>query len=375
MAVEYIHHYQSEQARPSKKLALQINNMQVRHSNRVILQGVNLALEEGTYACLLGESGSGKSTLLAAIAGMLKPSEGIVKLHGETVSSTQGHWLAPEKRGIGMVFQEPALWPHMRVLDNVLFPLKSRGMVPDRQRALALLEKMDLPAAAAERRPHELSGGQRQRVAIARAIIARPRLVLLDEPLSALDHSIREEIRTFLRALFREEGITALHVTHDPEEAFDLGTRIGFLGAGRLAQWDSPEGVYRCPATETVARLSGPVRFLPVMVTAVDAGHAHLSVSKDSLRVPAHPELRPGPALLALRPEAVLCDSESGARATVIRAQWSRGRYLLELELPEGDRLLSYSATGRMGIRYLKIHSEDAWCLPPETELTTEEIS
>ena len=108
MAVEYIHHYHSEQAQPSRKLALQIDNMQVRHSKRVILQGVNLALEEGTYACLLGESGSGKSTLLAAIAGMLKPSQGIVKLHGETVFSTQGHWLAPEKRGIGMVFQEPA---------------------------------------------------------------------------------------------------------------------------------------------------------------------------------------------------------------------------------------------------------------------------
>ncbi len=358
-----------------KAPALSVQGLDVRFGTQAVLKQVNLDLEDGRYACLLGESGSGKSTLLAAIAGLIKPQAGSIRLHGQAVFSAGSTALPPEKRGIGMVFQDAALWPHLRVIDNVLFPLRAQRLPVDRDRAMRLLEKMNIPTAAAKRKPHELSGGQRQRVAIARAIIARPRLVLLDEPLSAVDQGVREEIRYFLRTLFQEEGIAALHVTHDPAEAFYLGQHVGVLHNGHLEQWDRPETLFRFPASAHVARLSGSVRSLPVQVLSCRNGSAEVAVGNHQiLQVPAADGLREGmPGLLLLRPGDVDCDSpEATLSATATHAHWNDGRYLVQLEGFDGHELLSYSRHGHLGPRHWQIYQNHGWCIPANTSATQE---
>ena len=353
-------------ARPEQD-GLAIANLEVDLNGCSILSGVQLTQAVGSYACLLGESGSGKSTLLATIAGLLHPHQGSIHIHGQSMGQGK-RWLAPEKRQIGMVFQDAALWPHLSVLDNVLFPLRARGLPKDRQRALNLLERMGIPTATARRRPHELSGGQQQRVAIARAIIAKPRIVLLDEPLSALDHGVRENLREFLHHLFREEGITALHVTHDPDEAFYLGRHIGVLNNGCLEQWDSPETLYRRPASLTVARLGGTVRALQVPVLEHQDDAALLFWEGTRLRVPAARNLNGASlASLLLRPSDIELDpaaEEEGMTATARHAHWHDGQYLLTLQSRDGQEFLAHSRHGALGPRHWKLRSQHGWCIP-----------
>jgi len=379
MAAEILE-YQAFQMSPETGVAkaLAVRGLDLRFGRRMVLRDVSLDLEDGQYACLLGESGSGKSTLLAAIAGLLKPQSGSIQLRGEAVFTAGGRSLPPEKRGIGMVFQDAALWPHLRIIDNVLFPLRARRLFADRDRAITLLEKMNIPASAATRKPHELSGGQRQRVAIARAIIARPRLVLLDEPLSAVDQGVREEIRHFLRTLFREEGIAALHVTHDPGEAFYLGQHVGVLSEGRLEQWNHPEYLYRFPASINVARLSGFVRSVPTKVISCAKGLAEIQIENQHLHVPAAPALRAGSSgLLLLRPEDIDSDSPDGAvfKAQVTHAHWSEGRYLVQIKTPDGHELLSYSNNGSIGPRRWGLVRNHGWCIPAKTIATQEKTA
>ncbi len=353
---------------------LSVQKLSVELGGRPVLADVSLEQESGSYACLLGESGSGKSTLLAAIAGLLRPQRGRIAIAGDTVGDER-IWLAPEKRGIGMVFQDAALWPHLSVLDNVLYPLRARGLARDRTRAQALLERMAIPLAAAKRRPHELSGGQQQRVAIARAIIAKPRIVLLDEPLSALDHGVRENLREFLHGLFRDEGITALHVTHDPSEAFYLGAKVGVLNAGRLEQWDSPEALYQRPNSLIVARLGGSVRALQVPVLEHQREQALLHWEGQRLQVPAARTLNGATrATLLLRPGDIEIEPSdgAGATATVHHAHWHDGRYLLALQTSDGQEFLAYSRDGALGPRRWKIRQQHGWCIPQSTPATKE---
>lgn len=364
----------SEAVLPAE-IGLEVEKLGIELGGRPVLREVSLRQERGSYACLLGESGSGKSTLLAAIAGLLRPQQGSIRLCGETVAAP-GVWLAPERRQIGMVFQDAALWPHLSILDNVLYPLRARRLPVDRKRAQALLERMGIPVAAIKRRPHELSGGQQQRVAIARAIIANPRIVLLDEPLSALDHGVRENLREFLHGVFRDEGITALHVTHDPGEAFYLGQRVGVLHNGRLEQWDSPEGLYQQPASFAVAKLGGAVRAVQVPVLEQQAGHALLLWEGQRLTVPAARSLHGASrATLLLRPgdiEVDDIDPSQGARADVRHAHWHDGRYLLALQSSDGQELLAYSRHGDLGPRPWKLRPQHGWCIP-QTATTQEE--
>ncbi len=353
-----------------------VEELSVELGGRTILAGVSLCQEAGSYACLLGESGSGKSTLLAAIAGLLRPQRGHISICGQLIAS-KDRWLAPEKREIGMVFQGAALWPHLSNLDNVLFPLRARRLPHDRQRAQALLERMGIPPAAAKRRPYELSGGQQQRVAIARAIIAKPRIVLLDEPLSALDHGVRENLREFLHTMFRDEGITALHVTHDPDEAFYLGQRVGVLHNGRLEQWDSPEGLYQQPASLSVARLGGSVRALQVAVLEHCGDSALIQWEGQRFQVAAAHSLNGATrATLLLRPGDIELDEPGteGSEAVVRHAHWHDGRYLLALHSSDGQELLAYSRQSTLGPRHWKLRPQHGWCIP-QTTATVEESS
>nr|WP_279232641.1 ABC transporter ATP-binding protein [Thermus neutrinimicus] len=246
--------------------------------------GFQLALDltalEGEVLALLGPSGSGKSTLLKLITGLLSPDRGFVRFGGRDLTP-----LPPERRGIGFLFQDYALFPHLTVAENIAFGLvEARWPRKEREaRVKELLERMEL-VSHARKRPQELSGGEQQRVALARALAPRPRLLLLDEPLGALDLRLREELLFFLRRTLRREGVTTLVVTHDQGEAFLLAHRVALLRQGRIVQVGLPEEVYARPKDLWTAR------FL---------GHKNLLSPEESraLGLPARPHLLPPKAL------------------------------------------------------------------------------
>ncbi|MES2641713.1 MAG: ABC transporter ATP-binding protein [Myxococcota bacterium] len=219
----------------------------------VILDGIDLVADPGTILALLGPSGSGKTSCLRVIAGLDPVDAGVVRLGDKDVTHTP-----PEKRGIGMVFQTWALWPHRTVRANVAWPLHLRGVKDADARADALLGRVQL-GGTGDRYPHTMSGGQQQRVALARALAIEPEVLLLDEPLSSLDAALRDELRALLAEVIRERGLTAILVSHDPEEALSLADRVAILQAGKVTQVGTPAEVYTTPRTEAAARLTGAV--------------------------------------------------------------------------------------------------------------------
>ncbi len=234
-----------------------------RYAGAAALEEVTLTFPDGGFFGLLGPSGSGKTTLLRAIAGFVTPDSGRVLFDGDPVEATP-----VEAREIGMVFQSYALFPNMTVAENVAFGLRVRKVASgeQRRRVAEALELVQL-GALGQRRPHELSGGQRQRVAMARAIVTRPRVLLLDEPLSALDKALRVDMQIELRRIQREVGITTIFVTHDQEEALTLSDRIGILRAGRLIRQGPPQEVYDAPGDAFTARFLGEANLFDVDVT------------------------------------------------------------------------------------------------------------
>ncbi len=262
-----------------------------------VVRGLDLAIGDGEVMCLLGPSGCGKTTTLRMVAGLERPSDGEVRIGGEVVSGP-GQFVPPERRRLGMVFQTYAVWPHMDVLSNVAFPLEVAGVPSGEraERARKALSQVQLEGLDA-RYPHQLSGGQQQRVALARALVAEPRVLLLDEPLSNLDARLREEIRRLVKRV----GVTVVFVTHDQEEALGLSDRIAVMDEGIIQQVDTPEGLYERPHNGLVARFVGTLNELP----AERAGEA---VKVLGVPVPARPtEGAPteGPCRLGFRPENV----------------------------------------------------------------------
>ncbi|MBK5148736.1 ABC transporter ATP-binding protein [Burkholderia sp. R-69608] len=217
-------------------VSIHLRGLRQRFGEQTVLDGIDLDVPAGTTLALLGPSGCGKSTLLKLLAGLLRPDEGCVMFGGETVADPS-HCVPPEARDLGMVFQDYALWPHMTVAGNVSFPLEMRG-VPRAERIAAVaqaLARVGLEQMAA-RRPSALSGGQQQRVALARAIVARPRVLLFDEPLSNLDTQLRATLCDDIRTVLAQLGTTAVYVTHDRSEADALAHTIVTLAQGRVAQ-------------------------------------------------------------------------------------------------------------------------------------------
>lgn len=309
---------------------LEIKNVSHAYGPKPALQNVSLDAHRREVLALLGPSGSGKSTLLAVIAGIVKPNEGKVLLNGCDLLE-----LLPEARGLGMVFQDFALWPHMTVAQNVAFPLRVRGCAPTEvatrtERALA---RVGL-AGFAGRRPHELSGGQQQRVALARAVVAETELLLLDEPLSALDPATRFSVRSELADLLRNLKLTTIIVTHDREDAFELADRIAVLIDGRIQQHSNPEDAYERPVNLSVAR------FMGANVLAVRArGDRSAELNDDSHQPLELPRpAREGAAHLVIVPEQVrLAQNRSGMknvlRGRLIRCQYRGGEYRLRVRI------------------------------------------
>ena len=235
-------------------------NVTKRYGDSTAVDDCTFDLVSGEIVSVLGPSGSGKTTLLRMIAGFQVPDEGQIRIDGKVVS-TRSIQVAPDRRNVGMVFQEYALFPHMTVAQNVAFGIKR---LPDRERRRRSAEMIDLVRLQGleERYPHELSGGQQQRVALARTLARRPVTLLLDEPFSNLDASMRREMRQEVEGILLEHGTATMLVTHDREEAFAIADRVGVMRNGRLEQLDEPNVVYHSPATPFVARMTGTCDFL-----------------------------------------------------------------------------------------------------------------
>ena len=231
---------------------LQVTDLACHYGNKTILEQVSFTLHEGEICCLLGPSGCGKTTLLHAIAGFNPISHGNISVANIPLS-TPASVTPPERRNIGVVFQDYALFPHLNVRQNIAFGLKPVAQPERDSRVRELLQLVHLEQHA-EKFPHQLSGGQQQRVALARALAPRPQLLLMDEPFSNLDTELRRSLASEVRHILREEGTAAVIVTHDREEAFAAGDKLGVLAQGKLQQWDTPENVYHHPASLAVAR-------------------------------------------------------------------------------------------------------------------------
>ena len=275
----------------------------------LVVHDLDLQIRKGEFLTLLGPSGSGKTTCLMMLAGFETPTSGAIRIDGRPM-----HHVPPRRRGIGMVFQNYALFPHMTVGENLAFPLEVRGLDPERRRervrrALQLVQLEGLE----HRRPRQLSGGQQQRVAIARALVFEPDLVLMDEPLGALDRRLREELQYEIRRIHRDLGVTVLYVTHDQHEAMVLSDRVAVFRAGRIEQIASPEALYEEPTRSFVARFIGENNRLTGRVAAVDDEICEVDVEGDLVRALRIAPCVPGDATtLSIRPERVAVAPAAG---------------------------------------------------------------
>jgi ABC-type Fe3+/spermidine/putrescine transport system ATPase subunit len=281
--------------------ALQAESVTHRYGTTPALTEVSLAIKPGEFVTLLGPSGCGKTTLLRILAGFINPSSGKVFLEGQDVTK-----LPPHQRAINTVFQRSTLFPHLDVFENIAFGLRLLRR-PQAEVSARVREALSLVRLSGfeHRRSHELSGGQVQRVALARALIGRSKVLLLDEPLSALDLAIRLEMEEELRRLHREISGSFVYVTHDQREALALSDRIAVFNEGRLEQLGTPSEIYRKPSSPFAARFVGNANVVPVEILAVDDGAAMLGLGPHRLTIFARDLTEPGPAWLVLRPECL----------------------------------------------------------------------
>jgi len=225
------------------------------YGSQLVVDQLNLIIPKGQFVSLLGPSGCGKTTTLRMVAGLEQNTKGSISFDGEVVSNVEKKiFLAPEKRNVGMVFQSYAVWPHMNVFENIAYPLKLQKISKEERhkRVLEILDVVEL-SGLGERRANELSGGQQQRVALARGLVMKPRILLLDEPLSNLDAKLREKMRKDIRQIQQHFGLTMIYVTHDQREAFQMSDKIVVMHKGKIEQEGSPDAIRSKPATEFVA--------------------------------------------------------------------------------------------------------------------------
>ena len=319
--------------------ALALQGLTKCYGSFTAVADVSLRVERGEFLTLLGPSGSGKTTILMCIAGFVAPTAGAILLDGKDITP-----LPPERRDFGMVFQGYALFPHMTVAENVAFPLRVRKLsAADREaKVRAALDLVQLQGFA-ERLPRQLSGGQQQRVALARALVFDPALLLLDEPLSALDKKLRAELQEELKALHRRIGRTFVNVTHDQEEALSLSDRVAILNHGKLIQEGAPAHLYEQPRTRFVADFLGKSNFLQGELResvpggfVIGAGATRIVQAVAENHRPAHGSR----VLLSLRPEKITLMAEQDEADNVVEGRIAAWSYLgagfgLNVETPD----------------------------------------
>jgi putative spermidine/putrescine transport system ATP-binding protein len=317
---------------------LHIDRVRRAFGEHIALRDMDLTIKGGEFVALLGPSGCGKSTALNCLAGLLPLTGGQILMDGKRIDT-----LPPERRGFGMVFQNYALFPHMSVRRNVAFGLSMRK-VPRAEREQRVDEALRLVQLTdhARKFPAQLSGGQQQRVAIARAIVLEPALVLMDEPLSNLDASLRLEMRTEIRRLHQSLGLTTVYVTHDQEEALALADRLVVLRDGIVQQVGSPEEVYAHPVNRYVAGFMGYRNLLPVTVSSSDGADASVVGEGVSLVGVNRGELSGGAAIAAFRPTdvtVVSAEGENTLRGSVEVVEYHGREQAVEARLPDGQAL------------------------------------
>lgn len=322
------------------------------------IESVTMDIREGEFFSLLGASGCGKTTLLRMLAGFETPTRGEILIDGQSMTD-----VPPYERPVNMVFQNYAIFPHMNVRDNIGYGLRKLKLSRVERAAMIdeMLELVQL-SGYGDRRSDELSGGQRQRIALARSLILRPKVLLLDEPLGALDKQLREQMQIELRRLQRTIGITFVFVTHDQEEALTLSDRIAVMSAGQVLQIDTPDGLYDRPRTREVASFIGSMNFVEGKVISRMNGHATLGLSAlGEIKIDAQtPGLVEGHSVpLAIRPEKIelLKEPSEGAVQGALELKTYHGeRSYYQVRVPGCDELFSVSTqnAGRAKLRALK---------------------
>ena len=336
---------------PIKGEAIIFTGITKRFGAVVGVDHIDLQVEAGEFLSLLGPSGSGKTTLLMMLAGFETPSSGSITLGGRDLTH-----VPPNKRGIGMVFQRYALFPHMSVAQNVAFPLKMRGLGKDEvaplvEQALARVRLQDY----GDRMPAQLSGGQQQRVAVARALVFQPPVLLMDEPLGALDKKLREELQIEIKKLHESLGVTIIYVTHDQEEALTMSDRIAVMDQGRIQQLGSPTLLYHEPETGFVADFIGKMNFLNGVITGMGDREATIEISGQSITVPrsqfgGRGDLSTGSAVrVAARPETLsTTQSRDGAIPGEIETSIFLGSHrTLIVRMKDGTQLQIQSSSAK----------------------------
>ncbi|HZY66162.1 MAG TPA: ABC transporter ATP-binding protein [Rubrobacteraceae bacterium] len=312
------------------------------------VQDVHLDLEPGKILALLGPSGCGKTTTLRLLAGFEHPDAGEVEIGGKTVAGKRA-FVPPEKRKVGMVFQDYALFPHLTVEQNIAYGLQRSGKRKGRVAEVLGLAHLD---GLGGRMPHELSGGQQQRVALARALAPEPAVVLLDEPFSNLDATLRARVRSEMREILRDAGVTAIFVTHDQEEALSIADEVAVMIDGRVLQKAPPEDLYLYPATREVAEFVGEANFIP---GTAENGRVRCVLGD----IPAL-ETVDGAVEVMLRPESLLLRALPDGEATVVGREFYGHDQLVELRLDSGETLYS-RLVGRHGFEAGERVSLGAW--------------
>lgn len=303
------------------------------------LRRMNLTIRQGEFFTLLGASGCGKTTTLRLIAGFDLPSEGQVLIAGQDVSDVPAY-----QRPVHTVFQNYALFPHLNILDNVGFPLRVRRLpkAERQERARAALDLVQM-GGFGDRKPSQLSGGQQQRVALARALVNEPKVLLLDEPLGALDLKLRKEMQIELKAMQRRLGITFVFVTHDQEEALTMSDRIALMQSGQIVQLDSPVGLYDTPASLYAAQFIGETNMIPARVVGAYPDRTTVHALGVDWQMPARPDAQAGAAVtLTIRPERVTSAtpaSPNSAEGRLIAVDFIGTDLRLVHEMADGTRI------------------------------------
>ncbi len=294
---------------------LELVGIQKRFPGFTAIEHLDLTIPAGSFFALLGPSGCGKTTTLRLVAGLEEPSEGQIRIGGTDVTA-----LKPHKRPVNTVFQSYALFPHMSILENVAFGLRRRRISDPVGKAHEALRLVELDHVA-DRKPAQLSGGQQQRVALARAVVNRPALLLLDEPLGALDLKLRRQMQQELKEIQQEVGLTFLHVTHDQEEAMTMADTVAVMNKGRIEQMGAPEVLYELPKTVFVANFLGQSNLFVVQVTGESGEAIHTSLNGDRITVPlARTERTSGTITVGVRPEKIRLHSEAPVEAAGVNA-------------------------------------------------------
>ncbi len=317
------------------KPLLQLNNISLSYGSHKVIEDIDLQLNEGEIGCLLGSSGCGKTTLLRSIAGFEKPDKGQISLRTQTINDRQIN-TPPEQRNIGMVFQDFALFPHLSIKKNIAFGLNKQSKKAVSQRVSELLELIDMNDIE-HKYPHQLSGGQQQRVALARALAVKPDLLLLDEPFSSLDVTLREQLATEVRKIIKHEGISAILVTHDQQEAFAMADKVGLLHQGKMVQWDTPYNLYHKPASRYAAQFIGQGVMLPAKVLNINSIQTELGIIHGTLPADCSENT---PVEILIRPDDVIHDDNSEYQLEITDKIFRGAEFLYTLKVNDNNQVL-----------------------------------